>query len=79
MAFKRLLAYQKGFDLEMEIFRLSKDFPKEERYALTSQIVRSSRSVCSAIAEGYRKRQYVNILKVSCQMPIVKIQKLSSG
>ena len=58
MSFKTLLAYQKGFDLAMEIFHLSKDFPKSEQFGLTSQIVRSSRAVCSAIAEGYRKRQY---------------------
>jgi len=59
MGFKSLLAYQKGFDLSMKIFSLSKKFPEEERYGLTSQIVRSSRAVCSAIAEAYRKRQYV--------------------
>ncbi len=58
MSFKTLLAYQKGFDLAMEIFKISKAFPVEERFALTSQIIRSSRAVCSAIAEGYRKRQY---------------------
>jgi len=55
MGFKTLLAYQKGFDLSMKIFMMSKNFPQEERYALTSQIVRSSRAVCSAIAEAYRK------------------------
>jgi four helix bundle protein len=58
MGFKTLLAYKKGFDLAMEIFTLSKQFPNEEKFALTSQIVRSSRAVCSAIAEAYRKRQY---------------------
>ncbi|MEL0650071.1 four helix bundle protein [Algibacter sp. TI.3.09] len=58
MSFKTLLAYQKGFDLAMEIFHLTKSFPNSEQYALISQIVRSSRSVCSNIAEGYRKRQY---------------------
>lgn len=58
MSFKTLLAYQKGFDLAMEIFHLTKGFPKSEMFGLTSQIVRSSRSVCSNIAEGYRKRQY---------------------
>lgn len=63
MGFKTLLAYQKGFDLAMEIFHLSKSFPVEERFALTSQIVRSSRSVCSAVAEAYRKRQYVKHFK----------------
>lgn len=47
----------------MKIFALSKKFPTEERYALTSQIIRSSRAVCSAIAEVYRKRQYVKHFK----------------
>lgn len=58
MGFKTLLAYQKGFNLAMTIFHLSSKFPKSEMFGLTSQIVRSSRSVCSNIAEGYRKRQY---------------------
>ena len=58
MSFKTLLAYQKGFDLAMEIFHITKEFPKSEMFGLTSQMVRSSRSVCSNIAEGYRKRQY---------------------
>ncbi|PQJ72301.1 four helix bundle protein [Polaribacter butkevichii] len=58
MSFKTLLAYKKGFALAMEIFHLSKTFPKSELFSLTSQIVRSSRSVCSNISEGYRKRQY---------------------
>lgn len=59
MSFKTLLAYQKAFDLAMKLFQISKRFPAEERFALTSQIVRSSRSVCSAIAEAYRKRDYL--------------------
>ena len=59
MSFKTLLAYQKAFDLAMKLFQISKCFPAEERFALTSQIVRSSRSVCSAIAEAYRKRDYL--------------------
>lgn len=42
----------------MDIFKISKRFPKEEKYSLTDQIRRSSRSVCSNIAEGYRKRIY---------------------
>ncbi|WP_299064701.1 four helix bundle protein [uncultured Polaribacter sp.] len=58
MSFKTLLAYKKGFALAMEVFKLTKTFPKEELFSLTSQIVRSSRSVCSNISEGYRKRQY---------------------
>lgn len=59
MSFKKLLAYQKAFDLSMEIFELSKSFPKEETYSLTDQIRRSSRSVCANIAEAYRKRTYI--------------------
>jgi len=42
----------------MLIFKITRAFPKEECYSLTSQIIRSSRSVCSNLAEGYRKRQY---------------------
>jgi four helix bundle protein len=45
----------------MEIFKLSKKFPDEERYSLTSQIRRASRSVAANIAEGFRKRQYPNM------------------
>lgn len=56
--FKDLQAYKKAFKLAMDIFQVTKTFPKEEQYSLTTQIRRSSRSVCSNIAEGYRKRQY---------------------
>ena len=58
MSFKTLLAYQKAFELSMEIFDLTKSFPKEETYSLTDQIRRSSRSICTNIAEAYRKRAY---------------------
>ncbi len=58
MKYQDLLAYQKGFALAMKIFDLSKSFPKEEKYSLTDQIRRSSRSVCAYIAEAYRKRDY---------------------
>lgn len=60
MDFKELLAFQKSFELAMEIFQLSKSFPKEEKYSLTDQIRRSSRSVSANIAEAYRKRRYTN-------------------
>jgi len=56
--FRDLLAYQKAFQLAMKIFNISKSFPNEEKYSLIDQIRRSSRSVCTNIAEGYRKRQY---------------------
>lgn len=58
MSFKKLLAYQKGFDNAMAIFNWSKSFPDEEKYSLSDQIRRSSRSVCANIAEAYRKRRY---------------------
>jgi len=58
MGFQKLIAYEKGFELAMHIFEISKSFPKEEKYALTDQIRRSSRSVCANIAEAYRKRMY---------------------
>lgn len=57
---KNLLAYEKAFALAMEIFHLTKKFPKDERYSLTDQIRRSSRSVNSNLGEGYRKRRYPN-------------------
>jgi four helix bundle protein len=53
-----LLVYRKAFDAAMSIFDLSKSFPKEEVYSLTDQIRRSSRSVCSNLAEAWRKRRY---------------------
>lgn len=56
--YKSLKVYQLAYKLAMEIFEISKLFPKQEKYALTDQIRRASRSVCSNIAEGYRKRIY---------------------
>ncbi len=50
--------YRKAFDVSMEVFKLSKAFPREETYSLTDQIRRSSRSVCANLAEGWRKRRY---------------------
>jgi four helix bundle protein len=55
MDFKELLAYKKSFELAMEIFEISKAFPKKERYSLTDQLCRSSRSTVANIAESYRK------------------------
>ena len=51
-------AYQLAFQAAMNIFEVSKGFPREETYSLTDQIRRSSRSVCSNIAEAWRKRRY---------------------
>ena len=58
MDYKDLLAYKKSFTLAMMIFAVSKSFPKEEKYSLTDQIRRSSRSVAVTITESYRKRVY---------------------
>jgi len=58
-SFKELIVYQKAYKLSMEIFELSKTYPKEEKFSLTDQIRRSSRSVTSNIAEAWAKRRYV--------------------
>lgn len=58
MRFQDLIAYKKSFSLAMKIFEISKTFPQEEKYSLTDQIRRSSRSVPANIAEAYRKRVY---------------------
>ncbi|MGI0490075.1 four helix bundle protein [Pantanalinema rosaneae CENA516] len=50
--------YQIAFEAAMQIFELSKKFPVEERYSLTDQVKRSSRSVCANLAEAWRKRSY---------------------
>jgi four helix bundle protein len=63
-SFKRILVHQdlevwrQAFDASMRIFELTKGFPKEELYSLTSQIRRSSRSVTANITEAWRKRRY---------------------
>lgn len=58
LGYKGLKVYQLAYKLAMEIFEVSKSFPKEETYSLIDQIRRSSRSVCGNMAEGYRKRVY---------------------
>jgi four helix bundle protein len=55
---KELDVYQLAFKTSMEIFHISKTFPKDEIFSLTSQIRRSSRSVSANIAEAFRKRRY---------------------
>jgi len=56
--YRELEVYQTAFALAMEIFEVSKRFPVEERYSLTDQIRRSSRSVCAKLGEAWRKRRY---------------------
>ncbi len=60
MGVEELLAYKKAFVVAMDVFEVSKTFPKEEKYSLTDQIRRSSRAVCANLSEAYRKRRYVN-------------------
>jgi four helix bundle protein len=56
---KDLDVYKTAFSAALEIFEITKTFPTEEKYSLTDQIRRSSRSVCANIGEAFRKRQYV--------------------
>jgi four helix bundle protein len=56
--FRDLIVYQKSYKLAMEIFEITKSFPKEEKYSLVDQIRRSSRSVPANIAEAWIKRKY---------------------
>ena len=56
---KETTVYRKAFMLAMEIFEISRRFPIEERYSLTDQIGRSSKSVCICLLEAYRKKRYV--------------------
>ena len=58
---KDLKVYNIAFKFDMEIFRLTLNFPIEERYSLTDQIRRSSRSVAINIREGFAKRRYENV------------------
>jgi len=58
MDYRNLKVYQKAFALAVDIFHITKKFPREELFGLTGQIRRSSKAVCSNLAEGYRKRQY---------------------
>jgi four helix bundle protein len=59
-SYKDLLLYKKSFSLAMEIYAITKQFPKEETYSLTDQIRRSSRSVNICTIEAYRKRRFPN-------------------
>ncbi len=57
-SYRDLRVYQNAMDTAMEIFELTKSFPPEEKYSMVDQIRRSSRSVCTNIAEAWRKRRY---------------------
>lgn len=58
--FRELDVYHLAMEAALEIFKLTKSFPPEEKYSLTDQVRRSSRSVCANIAEAWRKRRYAN-------------------
>ncbi len=57
--FRDLIVYQKAFKISMDIFEITKSFPKEEKYSLTDQIRRSSRSVTANMAEAWARKKYV--------------------
>lgn len=80
-SFRDLTVYKKAFELAMDIFKTSKSFPAEDKYSLTDQIRRSSRSVCSCIGEAYRKRHYIikHTLLVNQLMQIWRIQRREFG
>jgi len=59
--FRDLIVYQKAYKLALEIFKITKSFPKEEKYSLTDQIRRSSRSVPANLSEAWAKRKYVKV------------------
>ena len=61
--FRDLDVYRKAFSAAMEIFNITNDFPKEEKYSIVDQIRRSSRSVCANIGECWRKRKYIAVFK----------------
>ena len=56
--FKQTKVYKMAYDQAMDIFEVTKTFPKEETYSLTDQFRKSSRSVCACLAEAYRKKLY---------------------
>ena len=58
-----LQVYARSYEAAMDVFRASRRFPQEEKYSLTSQVVKSSRSVAANIREGYAKREYENVFK----------------
>ena len=61
--FRDLDVYRKAFEAAMNIFEITRTFPPEERYSLTDQIRRSSRSICANLAEAWRKRKYSAVFR----------------
>jgi|WetSurMetagenome_2_1015567.scaffolds.fasta_scaffold182639_2 four helix bundle protein len=66
--FKDLIVWRKAFDLAVEIYRLSGEFPKHELYGLSSELRKTSRSILCNIAEGHKRkstREYIHFLRIS--------------
>ena len=61
--FRDLDVYQRAFKAAMELFEITKTFPSEEKYSMVDQVRRYSRSVCSSISEGWRKRNYEAVFR----------------
>lgn len=61
--YRDLNVYQLSFELAMNVYRITKDFPSEERYSLVDQMRRSARSIPANLAEGWAKRKYENVFK----------------
>ena len=61
--FRDLEVYQIAFNSAMNIFEMTKGFPVDEKYTLVDQVRRSSRSVCTNLAEAWRKRKYIAVFK----------------
>jgi four helix bundle protein len=57
-SYKDLRVFQNAFESAITVFHLTKEFPPEEKYSMVDQVRRSSRSVCTNIAEAWRKRRY---------------------
>ena len=61
--FRDLDVYRRAFEVAMKIFELTKKFPGDEKFSMVDQIRRATRSVCSNIAEGWRKRRYISVFR----------------
>ena len=62
-SYKDLIAYQKSYEMTVKVYEMTKSYPKEEMYALTSQLKRAAYSIPLNIAEGYGKRESINEFK----------------
>jgi len=60
--YRDLQVFRRAYGLALDVFEVSKAFPRDERFSLTDQVRRSSRSVAANLAEGYRKRRYPNMM-----------------